>query len=44
MANVNYDPKAAHEYYMKHRKLKGKKHSTKGFGDTQKEQWEYVKD
>ena len=44
MANVNYDPKAAHEYYMKHRKLKGKKHSTKGFGDTQKEQWEYVKE
>ena len=44
MANVNYDPKAAHEYYMKHRKLKGRKRSTKGFDDTQKEQWAYAKE
>jgi hypothetical protein len=40
---IDYDPQKAHEYYMKHRKLKGK-HSTKGFSKTQKEQWAYVKD
>lgn len=43
MSSVNYDPIKAHEYYMKHRKLKGR-HSTKGFTDTQKEQWAYAKD
>lgn len=37
-----YDPVKAHEYYMAHRKLKGR-HSTKGFSDTQKEQWAYTK-
>lgn len=42
MSNVNYDPRKAHEYYMKHRKLK-KRRSTKGFNQTQKEQWEYAK-
>lgn len=39
---VDYDPVKAHEYYMKHRKLKGK-HSTKGFSKSQKEQWSYAK-
>lgn len=42
MANVDYDPKKAHEYYMRTRKLKGR-HSTKGFSGTQKEQWGYAK-
>lgn len=42
-ADLNYDPKKAHEYYEKHKKLKGKR-STKGFSDTQKEQWAYAKD
>jgi hypothetical protein len=28
-ANPNYDPKKAHEYYMKHRKLKGRKKKRK---------------
>lgn len=37
-----YDPVKAHEYYMKHRKLKGR-HSTKGFSVSQKEQWAYAK-
>jgi len=45
---VNYDPVKAHEYYMQHRKLKGKgnkgKRSTKGFSQTQKEQWDYAKE
>lgn len=42
-ADTNYDPQKAHEYYEKHKKLKGKR-STKGFSDTQKEQWAYAKD
>lgn len=37
-----YDPIYAHEYYMKHRKLKGR-HSTKGMSETQKKQWENAK-
>ena len=37
-----YDPVKAHEYYMKHRKLKGR-HSTKGMSETQKKQWENAK-
>lgn len=41
--SVDYDPVKAHEYYMKHRKLKGR-HSTKGMSQTQKEQWAYAKD
>lgn len=36
-----YDPVKAHEYYMKHRKLKGR-HSVKGMSETQKERWEYA--
>lgn len=43
MANVDYDPVKAHEYYEKHKKLKGR-HSTKGWNDTQKAQWSYAKD
>ena len=42
MANIDYDPRKAHEYYMKHRKLKGRR-STKGFSESQKEQWAYAK-
>lgn len=38
----NYDPKAAHEYYMRHRKLKGR-HSTRHMSNSQKEQWYYAK-
>lgn len=40
-----YDPQKAHEYYMKHRKLKGKrsKTSTAGFSNKQKEASLYVK-
>ena len=43
MSSVNYDPVKAHEYYMKHRQLKGRR-STKGFTDTQKEQWAFAKE
>lgn len=43
MANVNYDPVKAHEYYEKHKKLKGKTRSHKGWDDSQKEQYEYAK-
>lgn len=39
---VNYDPVKAHEYYEKHKKLKGRT-STKGFNQKQKEQAFYVK-
>ena len=39
----NYDPKAAHEYYLRKRKLKGR-HSTKHMSNRQKEQWDYAKD
>lgn len=42
-ANKYYDPVKAHEYYEKHKKLKGR-HSTKGMTETQKEMAAYVKD
>lgn len=42
MANKYYDPQKAHEYYEKHKKLKGRR-STKGFDDSQKAMWGYVK-
>lgn len=42
MSSVNYDPQKAHEYYEQHKKLKGKR-STKGFSQSQKEQWDYAK-
>ena len=32
--NKTYDPKKAHEYYMKHRKLKGRKKSKAKYVDT----------
>lgn len=40
----DYDPKKAHEYYEKHKKLKGRKKSTstKGFTQTNKEQLAYA--
>ena len=42
--NVDYDPVKAHEYYEKHKKLKGRKRaSTKGFSQKQLEQTEYAK-
>lgn len=40
---VDYDPIKAHEYYEKHKKLKGRR-STRKFTETQKAQWEYAKD
>lgn len=42
MNNSIYDKKKAHEYYMRHRKLKGR-HSTKGMSQGQKEQFSYAK-
>lgn len=39
---IDYDPRKAHEYYMKHRKLKGRR-STKGFSQQKKEQLSYAK-
>lgn len=42
MANPDYDPIKAHEYYEKHKKSKGRR-STKGMSQSQKEQWAYVK-
>lgn len=42
MSSKYYDPVKAHEYYMRHRKLKGR-HSTKGFTDEQKERFAYAK-
>lgn len=42
-ANKYYDPVKAHEYYEKHKKLKGR-HSTKRMTETQKEMAAYVKD
>ena len=46
--NYDYDPARAHEYYEKHKKLKGRKkgtyHSTKGWSRRKKEQWAYVKE
>lgn len=42
---VDYDPQKAHEYYERHKKLKGRgKRSTKGFSKTQKAQWAYAKE
>lgn len=38
-----YDPKKAHEYYEKHKKLKGNTRSTKGFDTGQKESWAMAK-
>ena len=40
--SVDYDPQKAHEYYEKHKKLKGR-HSTSGFSSSQKEQFAYAK-
>ena len=42
-ASKYYDPVKAHEYYMKHRKLKCRR-STKGFTEQQKAMWTYGKD
>lgn len=42
-ANKYYDPVKAHEYYEKHKKLKGRR-STKGMTDSQKAMAGYVKD
>lgn len=42
-ASKYYDPVKAHEYYEKHKKLKGQ-HSTKGMTNSQKEMAAYVKD
>lgn len=42
-ADKYYDPVKAHEYYEKHKKLKGKRTSTKGFSQSQKEMAAYVK-
>lgn len=41
-ASANYDPAAAHEYYLKNRELTGRK-STKGMSDTQKQALAYTK-
>lgn len=41
-ASKYYDPKKAHEYYMKHRKLKGRR-STKGMSQQQKELVAYTR-
>lgn len=43
MTRNDYDPKKAHEYYMKHRKLKGR-HSMKGMTQQQRERWIYERD
>lgn len=43
MANRYYDPVKAHEYYEKHKKLKGNTRSTKGFDTGQKESWAMAK-
>lgn len=42
--NKYYDPQKAHEYYEKHKKLKGNTRSTKGFDTGQKESWQMAKD
>ena len=39
-----YDPQKAKEYYEKNKKLKGRRRSTKGFTDNQKQAFSYVKD
>lgn len=41
---IDYDPIKAHEYYEKHKKLQGRRRSTKGWSQTKKEQWAYAKD
>lgn len=42
---IDYDPQKAHEYYEKHKNLKGRKsHSTKGWSQQKKEQWAYAKE
>ena len=43
-ANKYYDPQKAHEYYEKNKKLKGRRRSTKGFSQSQREMYSYVKD
>lgn len=42
MRSKYYDPVKAHEYYEKHKKLKGRR-STTGFSESQKERWAYAK-
>ncbi len=42
-ASKYYDPIKAHEYYMQHRKLKGRR-PTSALSDEGKEVWEYTKD
>ena len=42
-ASKYYDPVKAHEYYMKHRQLRGRK-STTGLNSTGKEAAKFVKD
>lgn len=44
MASQYYDPQKAHEYYEKHKKLKGNTRSTKGFDQGQKESWAMAKE
>ena len=41
---IDYDPVKAHEYYEKHKKLKGRKksYSTKNWSKTKQKQWMYV--
>lgn len=39
---VDYDPKKAHEYYERHKQLKGRR-STRKFTESQREQWAYAK-
>lgn len=42
-ASPYYDPVKAHEYYMEHRELKGRRPSTAGLNDTGKEAASYIK-
>lgn len=44
-ASENYDPKKAHEYYLRTRELQGRGtgNSTKGFNQRQREGWSYAK-
>ena len=48
-ADPNYDPIAAHEYYEKHKKLKGRRSTTKaqrsikGMNRAQREQWAFAR-
>lgn len=43
-ASKYYDPQKAHEYYMQHRKLKGKTRSRSQLTDEGKEALDYVKE